>query len=237
MAEEKGHNNIKIVDRNAGISFDAVRENLVGNGEKKSEPIPFAPDGRPVAKMGIDPQSLKPLPKAPTKLMKWVAEDGGPGNIYEESEIVWKLSGKEIEKIKMTKSFSVIAYRPLSHFTDRFIIEKYYEVIPSNDAGENASEREQNEVEASNLMGMYKLWKKLTEEKVVAGGHFNASSNTRTPGMAFIRAVTIPQGNHFYWALEMGVFKEEKIFQHLHEGEPKVEVVVSDKVEYQASLL
>ena len=69
----------------------------------------------------------------------------------------------------------------------------------------------------TNLAGMYRLWEKLTKEEVVARGEFCTSSRGFVASDGYIRAICVDNGK---WGLEIGVFKEEKIFEHLQEGKP-----------------
>jgi hypothetical protein len=73
----------------------------------------------------------------------------------------------------------------------------------------------------SNLSSMRKLWEYLRENKKVARGEFCPSSRGFVASDGYVRAVEF--GNK--WGLEIGIFKEEKIFTHLNEGIPDASTI------------
>ncbi|MDP3786551.1 MAG: hypothetical protein Q8R05_03260 [Candidatus Omnitrophota bacterium] len=204
---------LKVIDTNEGITFDCKRENMAGKKEFV-EPVGYAPNGKVVERKQFDISTGKPVQYT----FKYVDEDG---NQYEKSEITWKIGDEVVSPIEMTSVFEIKSYRPIIEYSDRFVIEKYYELAPdqgpSSKGKKKISDSERERIRVSNLMGMRKLWEKLMKEGSVAGGNFNASSGNFKPGMAFLRAIKV-NGNK--WGLELGVFKEEKIFEHLQEGTP-----------------
>ena len=213
---------LKVMDTKEGITFDCKRENMAGKKEFV-EPIGYAPNGKVVERKQLDINTSKPVQYT----FKYLDEDG---NQYEKSEITWKIGDKVVSPIEMTSVFEVKTYRPVIEFTDRFVIEKYYELSadsgPSKKGKKQIPEAERDRIRLSNLMGMRKLWEKLIKEGSVAGGNFNGSSGNFKPGMAFIRAIKV-NGNK--WGLELGVFKEEKIFEFLQEGTPHAALVTVQK--------
>jgi len=96
-----------------------------------------------------------------------------------------------------------------------YIIEKYYEITPSNNGMKKDFDRDV--AIRTNLSSMYKLWEYLTTNDVVARGEFCTSSRGFVASDGYIRAISIESK----WGLEIGVFKEEKIFSHLNEGKPQ----------------
>lgn len=71
----------------------------------------------------------------------------------------------------------------------------------------------------TNTREMRKLWEYLKQNNVVARGEFNASSRGFMASDGYIRSVEF--GNK--WGLEIGIFKEQKVFQHLQENVPNKE--------------
>ncbi len=204
---------LKIIDTKEGITFDCKRENMAGKKEF-IEPVGYAPNGKVVTRKQFDISTGAPVQYT----FKYVDEDGKQ---FEKSEITWKIGDEVVSPVEMTSVFEIKSYRPVIEFTDRFVIEKYYELSadmgPSSKGKKKTPESERERIRISNLMGMRKLWEKLIKEGAVAGGNFNGSSGNFKPGMAFVRAIKI-NGNK--WGLELGVFKEEKIFEFLQEGAP-----------------
>lgn len=220
---------LRIVDNKEGINFDAKRENMAGKKEF-AEPVGYAPNGKQVTRKQLDLNTGQPIQYG----FKFVDEDG---NAFEKAEITWKLGDQVVAPIEMTNVFEIKTYRPLGEYTDRFVIDKYYELSASTGASskgkKKTSDSERESQRLSNLVGMRKLWDKLISESVVAGGNFNSSSGNFKPGMAFIRAIKV-NGNK--WGLELGQFKEEKIFEFLQEGVPHAVVVKSKTKTIEANL-
>lgn len=219
---------IRITDNTLGIAFDAKRENMAGKKEF-ADPIGYSPEGKTVARKQLDMNTGAPI----QYVFKYIDEDG---KTYEKNELTWKIDEKAVKPIEMTTVFNVKTYRPLSEYNDRFIVERYYELAPSTGASakgkKKVSDKDRDATRISNMVGMRKLWDKLIGEQVVAGGAFNASTGSFKPGMAWIRAIKV---NGTKWGLELGVFKEEKIFSHLQEGVPQV--TEEDENALEANLL
>ena len=106
------------------------------------------------------------------------------------------------------------SFQPLPNYTDKYIIDKYYEIYPSDNKMTKDYDREV--AVKLNLSAMYKLWEYLTANDTVARGEFCTSSRGFVASDGYIRPISI-EGK---WGLEIGVFKEEKVFQHLNEGKP-----------------
>jgi len=138
------------------------------------------------------------------------------GNQYQKQDLKFYFEGEEVEENSMTKVFNIEGFQPLSAYTDMYVIGKYYEVFPSTNDMKKDFDKEKARI--VNLQGMKKLFDKLMSEKIVARGEFCASSKGFVAGDAYIRPVQF--GNK--WGLEIGVFKEEKIFEHLQEEVPEV---------------
>ena len=207
---------LRVVDNNDGISFDCMRNNMKG---KKEEIVikPYNSKGEELTKKQLDIATGQPIQYT----FKYIDKTG---NQYDKGEVIFKNDkGEEVESIDMTTVFEVIAYRPINEYTDRFVVDSFYELYPDNGAShtnkgkKKVSDYERDQTRVSNLVGMRKLWEKLYNGALVAGGHFNGASGNFKPGMAFIRAVKMPGEK---WVLELGVFKEEKVFEHLQEGIP-----------------
>ena len=199
--------NLQIVDEKQGINFNAKYQNL--STYKRAEIEAQAPDGT-VVKQRTTYQGTV-LPPGSTQ-RQWVDDQG---NVYTKNELKFFYEGEEVHEVSKTKVFKVEDFQPVPNYTDKYIIDKYYELFPSNNGMKKDYDREI--ATKANLSQMYKLWKYLTENDVVARGEFNVGTQGFTFSDGYIRAISI-EGK---WGLEIGVFKEEKIFQHLNEGQPK----------------
>lgn len=143
------------------------------------------------------------------------------GNTYPKQDLKFFFEGEEVEENSMTKVFNIEGYQPLSAYTDLYVIGKFYEMFPSTNDMKKDFDKEKARI--VNLTGMKSLFDKLIKEGKVARGEFCASSKGFMAGDAYIRPVQF--GNK--WVLELGVFKEEKIFEHLQEEVPEVPVQTS----------
>jgi hypothetical protein len=204
----KGENmayNLQIVDEKQGISINAKYSNM--SNYKRPEIEAKEPNGKVVKERSTYQGTV--LGPGSTQ-RQWVDDDG---NVYAKSELTFFYEGEPVEENTQTKVFHVEQYEPLPKYTDFYIIDKYYEVVPSNNGMKKDHDRDI--AIRSNLSSMYKLWQYLTENDVVARGEFCTSSRGFVASDGYIRAISI-EGK---WGLEIGVFKEEKIFEHLNEGQ------------------
>jgi hypothetical protein len=136
-------------------------------------------------------------------------------NVYPKGDLTFYYEGEAVEENSMTKVFEVRVYEPLERYTDMYVIDKYYEIYPSDNG--HKKDIDKDLAVRTNASAMYKLWEKLTKEELVARGEFCTSSRGFVASDGYIRAISV-DGNK--WGLEIGVFKEEKIFEHLQEGKP-----------------
>jgi len=135
--------------------------------------------------------------------------------VYGKSELKFYYEGEEVQENAQTKVFEIEKFEELQNYTDNFVIDKFYELFPSSNDMKKDIDKEI--ARKSNLVGMFNLWRYLYDNAKVARGEFCPSSRGFLASDGFIRAIKF--GNK--WGLEIGVFKEEKVFEHLQEGEPK----------------
>ena len=191
-----------------GINFNTKYEKL----DKADRPSveAKAPDGSIVKETTVyNGQVL--LPGSTQR--KWCDANG---NQYQKGQLKFFYEGEEVSEIEATSVFQIDGFQPLGNYTDVYVIGKFYELYPSTNDIKKDFDKEKARI--VNLTGMKKLFDKLKSENVVARGEFNASSKGFVAGDAYIRAVNF--GNK--WGLELGVFKEEKIFEHLQEEVPEI---------------
>ncbi len=141
----------------------------------------------------------------------WVDDQGQQ---YSKNELSFFLGDQEVSEISQTKSFSIEGYQPESSYTDNYIISAYYEVYADDDGLKKDLDRQC--AIKRNQSQMHKLWEHLSTTKQVARGEFCPASRGFVASDGYIRAISI----NGKWGLEIGVFKEEKAFQHLQEGKP-----------------
>lgn len=142
---------------------------------------------------------------------QWTDDDG---NVYSKAELEFTFEGEPVQENSQTKVLQIEGYQPLVNYTDNYVIDKYYEIYPSDNGMKKDIDRKV--AISTNAAHMYKLWEKLMNEQTVARGEFCVSSKGFMASDGYIRAISI-EGK---WGLEIGVFKEEKIFEHLQEGTP-----------------
>lgn len=198
--------NIQVSDGNLGVNFNAKYEKL---DKAKSPSIEAkAPNGKAVKERTTYQGNV--LGPGSTQ-RQWVDDDG---NVFAKAELTFWYDGEQVSEIAQTKVMQIEGYQDLSNYTDSYVISKFYEVFPSDNGMKKDIDREV--AVRSNLSQMRKLWEYLKDNKKVARGEFCASSRGFVASDGYIRAVEF--GNK--WGLEIGVFKEEKVFSHLNEGIP-----------------
>lgn len=199
--------NLQIVDEKNGITFNAKYQNM--SNYKRPEIEAKAPNGK-VVKERSTYQGTVLTPGSTQR--QWVDDDA---NVYSKQELTFYYEGEVVEENSQTKVFHVKQFQPLPNYLDRYIIDKFYEIYPSNNGMKKDFDRDI--AIKTNLSHMYKLWQYLTENDMCARGEFCTSSRGFVASDGYIRGISI-EGK---WGLEIGVFKEEKIFEHLNEGKPK----------------
>jgi hypothetical protein len=198
---------LAVVDQANGLNFNVKYEKL--DKAERPEIEARTPKGTVAKERTVfDGKCL--LPGSTQK--QWVDDNG---DVYSKSELKFFCGEQEVPENTQTKSFNVSGYFPVSDYTDKYVIDKYYELFPHNN--DHKKDFDRNMAESVNLNGMYKLWKKLTSENVVARAPFSPSSRGFIEPDGYIRAIKFQNK----WGLEIGVFKEEKIFEHLQEGIPQ----------------
>jgi len=206
---------LQIVDNNLKVNANARYENM--SKFKKPAIIAKSPTGDIVKeKRMVNGKVISPGEET----RQWCDEND---KIYAKSELTFWFEDEQVEENQQTKVFEITGYQPLANYTDHYVIPTYYEIFPDNNGMKKDFDRER--AVASNLFQLRKLWEYLDQNQVVARAEFCTSSRGFVASDAYLRAVKF-DGNK--WGIEIGVFKEEKIFQHLNEGMPK-EVKLAEK--------
>lgn len=141
------------------------------------------------------------------------------GTVYSKQELTFWYNDEQVSEISQTKLFEIEGFQPLSNYTDQYVIDRYYEIFPDTDG--HKKDFDKAVAKDRNLKLMRKLWEHLDREQVVARGEFCPASRGFVASDGYIRAIKI---NGAKWGLEIGLFKEEKVFQHLQEKVPEGEV-------------
>jgi hypothetical protein len=199
---------LQIVDKQNSLNFNVRYENLA-KGEKPDIEAK-APNGKVVKERLV--YQNKVLQPGDTQ-RRWVDD---VGQFYSKGELVFTYQGEQVQEIQQTKVFEIEGFQPIQNYTDRYVISAYYEVFPDDNGMKKDFEKDK--AIKANLYQMRKLWEYLDANQVVARGEFNTSSKGFMAGDGYVRAIKI---NGTRWGLEIGVFKEEKIFQHIQEGIPE----------------
>jgi hypothetical protein len=203
--------NLQIVDSNQGVSINAKYEKL--DKAKPPSVEAKAPNGK-VVKERTTYQGNVLGPGSTQR--QWVDDDG---NTFSKAELTFWYDGEQVSEIAQTKVFQVEGYQDVKNYTDSYVISKFYEIFPSDNGMKKDIDRQV--AVRSNLSSMRKLWEHLMKTKQVARGEFCPSSRGFVASDGYVRAVEF--GNK--WGLEIGIFKEEKIFSHLNEGVPDASTI------------
>jgi len=198
---------LQISDNNLNINANVRFENL--SKLDRPEVIAKAPTGKIAKERSV--VNGKVIQQG-EMTRQWVDEDG---KIYGKSELTFWYGDEQVSENSQTKVFQVSGYQPLANYTDNYVISAYYELSPDDNGMKKDFDRER--ATQANLFQMRKLWEYLDGKQLVARGEFCTSSRGFIASDGYIRAVKF-NGNK--WGLEIGVFKEEKIFLHLNEGIP-----------------
>jgi len=197
---------LKIIDKVNGHNFNVRYENM--SKVEKPEIIAKAPDGNQCHERTI--LNGKVLPAGSTT-RNWVDDNG---KIYMKDELKFYVDDVEVQENEQTKVFTITSFETETNYLDKFVIGTYYELYPDNDGFTKDADR--NRAISENLSQMRKLWDHLHQSKQVARAEFIVSSKGFLASDGYIRAIEI-EGK---WGLEIGVFKEMKVFSHLNEGVP-----------------
>lgn len=199
---------LQIVEDKQGLNFNVKYENL--SKFERPEVEAKAPDGSIVKERTTYQGQV--LGQGATQ-RQWVDDNG---IVYQKAQLKFYYNGQEVQENTQTKVFTITGYQALKNYTDTYVIASYYEIFPHNNDMKKDFDKETARI--TNLVGMKKLWEHLKTTNQVARGEFCASSKGFVASDGYIRAIEF--GNK--WGLELGVFKEEKVFEHLNENVPIV---------------
>jgi hypothetical protein len=194
---------LAIVATDIGVNMQVKYENLAK--QERPEVEAKAPGGIIVKERTVYQGTV--LAPGMTQ-RKWVDDQGKE---YAKASLTFWYKGEQVSEISQTKVFEIQGYQDLKNYTDSYVIGKYYEVMPSDNDMKKDIDKEM--ALRTNLSHMRKLFEHLKQTNKVARGEFNASSRGFLAGDGFVRAIEF--GNK--WGLEIGVFTEEKVFEHLNE--------------------
>ena len=198
---------LQIVDNQNGFNFNVRYENL--SKIKKPAVIAKTQDGKEVKeRTTFQGQILAPG----STQRQWVDTDG---NVYSKGELTYWYGNEQVQENTQTKVFEIVKFEPLSKYTDDYVMDKYYEIFPDTNGMKKDFDKEV--ARKANLVGMRKLWEHLDKNQVVARGEMNVASKGFLSSDGYLRAIKF--GNK--WGVELGIFREEKIFEHLQESIPQ----------------
>ncbi|KKU23317.1 MAG: hypothetical protein UX36_C0006G0013 [Microgenomates group bacterium GW2011_GWC1_46_15] len=197
--------NLQIIDPQLGISANVKYEPLNAGDKEKAKVIYKTDSGQIVTMTNVDDQNK------PVTYRKAYLDPTGVEHPKEQLK-AHDESGDLLVQFEMTSVFEIIKYEPARNYVDRYIVDKYYEVYPSDDGKKKDADRKL--ASDLNRQQMKRLYDHLIENGLVAKAEFIASSGHYRAGAGYIRPITFDDGK---WTLELGSFKEEKVFQHLHE--------------------
>lgn len=197
---------LQVTDSKSGINANLRYENI--SKIEKPEIVAKASDGTVVReRMFFNGQQV-------IGSTRQYADDNG--KIYQKDELTFFYGEQVVEQVSQTKVFEITEYQPVQNYTDKYVIEKFYELFPDDNGMKKDIDRKM--AINGNSIQMRKLWTHLMENALVGRGEFNASSRGFVSGDGFIRAVEFAG----FWGLEIGICKEEKVFSHLQEHAPTI---------------
>lgn len=137
------------------------------------------------------------------------------------------IDGEEIQATKNEKSdvMEIVKFEPLKNFTDKYIIDAYYQIKPTQ--GKSKSDHQRALTIRANTSGMKKLYDYMAQNNVVGRGVLNITSSGYLPTIAYIRSVDIDGKGS--WTLEVGVFKQQKRYTWI--GTQEVESIELEQSE------
>ena len=137
------------------------------------------------------------------------------GMAFPKNELTFWYNNEQVQENSQTKIFEIEGYQAIKNYTVSYVIGSYYELSPHD----NDMKKDNDKAIAIsiNSQGMRKLWEYLNANQVVARGEFCVASKGFLASDGYIRAINFGDK----WGLEIGVFKEEKIFEHLLDGIPQ----------------
>lgn len=199
---------LTVIDNEKGFNFNAKYQNL-SKLERPSVEAKASNGSIVKERSTYNGQVLAPG----STQRQWVDDQG---NVYSKQDLTFWYNGEQVDEVKQTKVFDIQGYQPLNNYTDNYIMDKFYELFPSSN--DMKKDFDKKVAESANLCGMHKLWKHLNENRLVARGEFCTSNKGFIASDGYIRAILLDNNK---WGLEIGLFKEEKVFEHLNEGDPK----------------
>jgi len=206
---------LQVTDNSLGVNANVRYENL--SRIERPEVVAKTPTGKIAKERSVVNGKVV---QQGEMTRQWVDEDG---SIYGKTELSFWYKDEQVSENTQTKVLQITGYQPLANYTDNYVIASYYEIFPDDNGMKKDFDRER--AKSSNLFQMRKLWEYLDQNKVVARGEFCTSSRGFIASDGYVRAVSFQNK----WGLEIGVFKEEKVFEHLNEGVPS-EVKLAEPV-------
>jgi hypothetical protein len=223
-----GEKNVKIVS-SVG-SFDAKIETLSGKAEPRKvngKEIVMKTDGSPkIINKNLKGEFLV-FARYDKATNKPVVDANGQkldmGNCYVDpqgqiaQDIVPYYETIDGEFIPATKNdktevFEIVKWEPITNFTDKYIVDNYYQVKPSQ--GKSKKDFQRLACVNANTREMKKVWDYMAKNKVVGRGILNITSAGYLPTIAYLRPVSLDNNK---WTLEIGMFKQSKVFTWVEE--------------------
>ena len=175
----------------------------------KPDVVAKAPDGSVVKERTLYQGTVL----APGATQRKYVDDAGTA--YPKNALKFYYDGEEVPENTQTKVFTIAGYQPVKNYTDNYVIATYYEIFPSVNDMKKDFDRETARI--TNLSGMKRLFDHLEQSNLVARGEFCPSSKGFMASDGYLRAVRFDNNK---WGIELGVFKEEKVFEHINEDVP-----------------
>ncbi len=202
---------LTILDHNLGINANVKYDPLNMKGKDRQKIAFKAPSGERVTFTTVD------VTRKPVQTFKAYLDEKGTEYSKMQLTAIDDATGDPLAEFESTTVFDIIKYEPEESYTDRYIVDKYYELAASDEGKKKDIDRK---IACDlNRAQMKKLYDHLKQNHVVGKAEFVATTGHYRAGAGYIRAIEFDGGK---WTLELGAFKEEKVFKHLNE--PKIDL-------------
>lgn len=150
------------------------------------------------------------------------------GNTYNKADLVPHYVTVDGEHIpasvnEKTEVFEIKTWEPVQNYLDKYQMDTYYQVKPSQ--GKSKSDFTRKQTYQANTIALKKLWDHMVKNQVVGKSVLNITSSGYLPSVAYLRAVEI-DGK---WTFEIAIFKQPKVFEWVEEKNLKLEPVKEAK--------
>lgn len=138
-------------------------------------------------------------------------------NLYAKGDLIpyyQTIDGEQLQASvnEKTEVFDIKSWEPVQNYLDKYQMDKYYGVKPSQ--GKSKSDFARKKTYQANTSALKKLWDHMNNRQVVGKAVFNITSSGYLPSVGYLRAVEQDNGK---WTFEIAIFKQTKVFPWIEE--------------------